>query len=371
MLDIIATRCVKPREVVWDSPTEMSLDIDDGAGLVSYKLLKGAENYIHKQVEFRVATSKDVFKKSPEIWAQLRDVLLRNAEDRNVESQRFSLDNEHLVFLIDGNKSIVDIYDFHNSNMEDEFIQKHQKYIIDITTAENNKKMFTDGSNGLLRLVLWDKNIDVVNVDYAPVLLLDINHQKSSYKVFSGIFIYKLFLFIPYMNCDIDADSLSTFISSYDSKILFEYANERGADLYASYLKFKDSDIEVSVREFSNVLRKVGYKLELDTADRLAPIPNINDDENNQKIQDFYNTFLDITGENALDILQLSDFKKTFRYNKITLLDVLGILSKEYLTYDGAKITADILSSIVYKLFDSKSVDKIQVESIKREKNLY
>lgn len=370
MLDILATRCVKPIKVTWDSPNVMSLDIDDGNGLVSYTLLKGAENYIHKQVNFKVATSKDVFKKSPEIWAQLKDRLLAEAGENGINSLNFALDNEYLVFVITGN-SIVDIYDFRNAENEHEFLEHHQKYIIDVTTAENNKKMFTDGSNGLLRLVLWDKDTDIVSAEYTTVLLLDINYQKSQYKVFSGIFMYKDFIFVPYMNCDIEEDSLCSFISDYDSEILFQYANERAEELYDNYMKFQDNNVEVSVRELSNLLRKVGYKLELDNVDKLAPISNINDEENNKRIQDFYNTFSEVTGENALDILQLSDFKKTFRYNKITLIDVLGILSKEYLTYDGAKITADILSSIVYKLFDNKSVDKVQVESIKHDKNLY
>ena len=63
----------------------------------------------------------------------------------------------------------------------------------------------------------------------------------------------------------------------------------------------------------------------------------------------------------------MSDLKKTFRYNKLTLLDMLTLLSKEYLNYSSAKITADILSNIVFKLSHSVSVDKYQSDDVKRE----
>ena len=55
-----------------------------------------------------------------------------------------------------------------------------------------------------------------------------------------------------------------------------------------------------------------------------------------------------------------------FRYNELTLLDLLSILSKEYLNYEGSKITADILNSIVFNLLDKQN-DKKQIESIKNE----
>ena len=125
--------------------------------------------------------------------------------------------------------------------------------------------------------------------------------------------------------------------------------------------------MEISVRELTSLFKKVGYKIELDSEDAIQPIANITDDESNQLIQNFYNTFRFTTGETALEILQLSEFRKTFRYNKITLLDALSIMSKEYLTYTGSKITAELLGDIVYKLYDAKSVDKIQVETIKHE----
>lgn len=365
---MLASKCVKPKRVVWESPTQMSLDLDDGNGLMTYKLLKGAEQFIHKKLKLRTATSKDVYKKSPDLWNDLRDDLLGQlSSDMSENAITFSLTAEGLVYIVNNIKEIIDIVELSDAVAAEEFIDKHQQYIIDLTTAENNKKMFTDGRNGLLRLVLWDKSIDVVTAEYTPVILLDLNHQKSEYRVYSGIFMYNSFMFIPYMNCDIDAKSLGEFVKDYNLLMLFQNANTRSEELYASYKMFKTHDVEISVREFSNILRRVGYKLELDTEDKLSPITNINDDENNLKIQTFFNTFQDVTGEKACDILKLSEFKKTFRYNKITLLDVLGILSKEYLTYDGAKITADILASIVYKLYDSTGVDKVQVEDIKKE----
>lgn len=63
----------------------------------------------------------------------------------------------------------------------------------------------------------------------------------------------------------------------------------------------------------------------------------------------------------------MSDLKRTFRYNKMTLLEMLTILSKEYLTYNGSKITADVLSDIVYKLYYNKNVDKVQSDDVKND----
>ena len=53
----------------------------------------------------------------------------------------------------------------------------------------------------------------------------------------------------------------------------------------------------------------------------------------------------------------------------MTLLDVLEILSKEYLTYDGSKITVELLGDIVFKLYDTKNVDRYQVDDVKKEIN--
>ena len=83
-------------------------------------------------------------------------------------------------------------------------------------------------------------------------------------------------------------------------------------------------------------------------------------------MQNFFNTFTFSTGESAHDILALPELKKIFRYNKLTILDVLTILSKEYLTWDGSKINADILGGIVFNLYDKQN-DKKQVELIKLE----
>ena len=148
-----------------------------------------------------------------------------------------------------------------------------------------------------------------------------------------------------------------------------DYSKERAEELYESYLAFNKNPVDVSARELTALLKKVGYKLELDSVDKLHPIENLSDEDNNQKVQDFYNTFRFTTGETALDILQLSDFRKTFRYNKMTLLDVLAILSKEYMEYDGSKITAEILGDIVYKLYTTGSADKSQVAQVEKEIN--
>lgn len=369
MFDNFVTKCTKPAKVEWVAPNKMKLDMGDDDGFKTFELLKGAETYIHKQIDIKLPTSKELYKKAEELWRQLRDKQLDKCMDRPRDIEQFNLEKDTVVYLTNNAGEIVDIADLQTIERLEEFKDKHEQFVIDITTLNTTKKFFQDGKNGLIKFVCYDTNANVEGNDYTPVVIIELNNEKSSYKVYSGILVYKDFTFMPSVSCDLDTDSLYDFINRFNMKELVEYSTERAPELYESYLKFKENPYEISARELTALLKKVGYKFEFDSLDKIEPIENLIDEENNKKIQDFYNTFTFTTSETAYDILKLSDFRKTFRYNKITLLETLGILSKEYLTYEGSKITAEILGDIVYKLYDTNSIDKAQVKLIETENN--
>jgi hypothetical protein len=193
--------------------------------------------------------------------------------------------------------------------------------------------------------------------------MLEFNAKKSNYKVYRGVFMYKSFTFIPAFTPDIEKDSLAELIKVFDIIEQLENADDRKEDLIDYYEKFSDVPVEVSVRELLHYFKRVGYIPNIDERDLVADIENVSDEVNVIKLQEFFNTFT--TGETARDILGLSEFKKTFRYNKLTMLDVLEILSKEYLTETGSKITATVLGDLIYVVLDTKKTDRFQVDNLK------
>lgn len=367
MFDLMVTKCVTPKTARWETPTMMTLDLGDDNGEQVYTLLKGAEEFLHTQIDVKPTTSKELYKKAPEIWKQFRDLQLEQARDKAIESSSFYLDKSTLAYLVNDQKEIVDMIMFRNEEELEEFKIQNQNYVLEITTVNNTKKFFTDGKGGLIKLVCYDKKYDVADEEYTPVVILELNNKKSKYEVYSGILVFKEFTFIPSISYDLQDKSLASFIQNFDMDNYLKYASDRAVELYNSYKLFQENPVEISVRELTGICGKVGYKLELDDETRLHPIEALSDEENNRRIQDFYNTFKDVSGETTYEILQLSDLRKTFRYNKLTLLEVLGILSKEYLTYDGSKITAEILGDIVYKLLYNKNMDRSQVEDVKKD----
>ena len=369
MFDMMITKCAQPKSVSWDSPTTMTLDLGDDIGPQSYVLLKGAEEFLCKHIDVKPATSRELYKKSSTTWEEFRNIQLEKAEDKTSDGSKFTLDKDTIVYLINDSKEIVDIVDLKTPEGLAEFLNQHQKYLLDITTITNTKKFFADGKNGLVKLICYDKNVDIVDEDYTPILILECNNRKSIYKVYSGILIYKNFTFVPSISCDMEEVRLSDFIKSLDMEGSLKYATDRAEEIYKAYLAFKEHPVEISLREMTNLCKKIGYKLELEDSNTLHPIENLSNEESNKKVQEFYNTFWKVTGESTYEVLQLSELKKTFRYNKMTLLDVLEILSKEYLTYDGSKITVELLGDIVFKLYDTKNVDRYQVDDVKKEIN--
>lgn len=376
MFDTLVTKCVTPKTVTWDAPTLMTLDFGDENGAQTYTLQKGALEYLHNKIEVKVATSKELYKKSKEMWKQLRDVQLEEAKDKMVEANVFYLEKPTLLYLITDSRDIIDIIDFGSKEDYEDFKLKHQNFNLDITTMNKTRKILTEGKGGMAKFICYDKNTDITAVDYTPIVILETNNSKSKYQAYNGILMCDVigddeestvYTIMPALSANLDEKYLSTMIEYFNMEKALEFATEKAEDLYNAYIEFKKDPIEISAREMTSLCKSLGYKLELDDGNTLHPLENMSDDKNNIKIQQFYNTFKDVTGESTYEILQMSDLKRTFRYNKMTLLEMLTILSKEYLTYNGSKITAEVLSDIVYKLYYNKNVDKVQSDDVKND----
>ncbi len=360
------TTLLLPKEVIWKAPNRIQLNMGN-ENIATYDILKGALEYLHKQIDIKLPTSKELYKKAEDLWTQLKDRQLEKCLDEPREEARFALEKPTVVYLALSNADIVDVQDLKYDSVLEEFKDKHQQFVIDFTTDNCARKWYQDGKNGLIKYIFYDKNTDFENDEYIPILLVEMNHQKSLYKVYTGILVYKTFTLLPSLSCDLANDRLTDFIVNFDMEDMLEHSKEKAEELYEAYKKFSANPIEISVRELTTLMKKVGYDIKIDTDEKIYPIEKFSDEVNNQRVQDFYNKFKFVTGENVLDLLKLSDFRKTFRYNQLTILEVLQMLSKEYLTYDGAKITAETLGDIVYKLYDNNNTDKAQVMTIEKE----
>lgn len=369
------TRCVTPESVIWDTPTMITMDLGDGEGVVTYKLLKGALEYLHNKIEVKLSTSKDLYKKSPEMWKQLRDEQLEKAKDKVVTANVFYLEKPTLIYLVTDSKEVVDIIDFPSSEEYEDFKLKHQMFNLDISEMKLTKKIFIESKGGKAKFICYNKDIDILSAEYVPVVIIEYDIYKSKYLVYNGILMCKMLLdesktlytIMPALSANLDEKYLSEFIEYFNMSNAISFAEEQSKDLYKAFTEFVESPIEISAREMTSLCKMLGYKLELDDGNTLHPFENMSDDRSSLKIQQFFNTFKDVTGESTYEILQMSDLKRTFRYNKLTLIEVLSILSSEYMTYEGSKITVELLSNIVYKLYYNKNVDKVQSEDVKND----
>ena len=374
MLNEFLTNVTKPKRVEWSAPDKVYLDLGDGE-LKPFTLMKGAEEYLHKQIDIKVATSKEVFKKAENIWGELRDIQLQKCKNNPNVNEQFDLEAPSVMYLTTvvsddrQHGDIVDIIDLKKNSVE-EFEDVVESFKILITTMAKTRMFFQDSKGGLQKFVLYDKDASIETNEYTPIIMLELNHEKSIYRVYSGIIIYSKFIFIPTISCDLEEKKYYDFLRRFNVDEMLSYTKERGEELYKSYLEFEKNPVEISARELTALLKKIGYKLEIDDLDKLHPIENLDDEENNKMVQDFYNTFQFTTGETAFDIIKMSDFRKTFRYNKVRMLDVLGMLSKEYMKYEGSKITADVLGDIVYKLYSRSSADVEQVKQVENENKI-
>ena len=52
MFDSVITKCVSPKSVSWTAPDRMLLDVGEDKPIFC-ELLKGAQNYIHKQIDVK------------------------------------------------------------------------------------------------------------------------------------------------------------------------------------------------------------------------------------------------------------------------------------------------------------------------------
>ena len=107
--------------------------------------------------------------------------------------------------------------------------------------------------------------------------------EKSQYKVFTGILIYKSFTFVPSISSYLETDKLSDFIKYIDIEEALNYATENANNLFEAYKTFESNPVEVSARELISILKKVGYKLQLKTDDQLDVIESISDETSNEK----------------------------------------------------------------------------------------
>lgn len=357
MFDTVITKCVQPKSVNWITPERLELDIGEEQ-LTNSELLKGAINYLYSKIDLKFNTSKEVFKKSQGIWTQLKNLQVDKAKD--VPGSEFYLTKDTVVYLLNDINSVVDMEDLNTEENVEQFKDLHKKFTLELTTTNKTKKFFTDGKGGLIKFVCYNKNYDVTQQKYTPVVLLELNTTKSTYMVYNGILIYDTFTFIPNSLALINNNSLINFIQNFNMDKYLEYADEDAERLYDMYNSFVP--VEISARELTSLVKKAGYKLEIDPlSGSLLPINNINDEANGEKVASFYNTFRQ---ESALDILSLNEFKKTFKYNKLTLEDLLQIFSKEYLQYDGSKITAELLGDLVFRLIHLSNTDKKQTDTI-------
>lgn len=366
MFDKMIGQSIKPKNIVWNTPNFIQYELNNVDGKQLGELQKGAETFLYKSIGLKPGTSKDVYKHSEQIWRQLIDKLLDDAKDNPDNRYSFSLDKDSLVYIVDDLNNVIDIVDMYSESAVKSFNELLEQFKLQITTPNVTKKFYTEGKGDMIKLVCYDANSNLIDEDYTPVVIIEFNNTKSKYIVYTGILIYSEFIFIPEINSVMELDKYSDLVKSLDISTILQKSKENSSKLYDGYKQFESSECEISARELISLLKKVGYKLELKTDDQLDSIQQLGDEENNTKIQNFFNTFVFKTGETAYDILYMSELKKIFRYNKLTWFDVLKILSKEYLTYDGSKITCDILSSIVFTLLD-KQTDRTQTKLLESE----
>lgn len=356
----VLTSCMScPKNIKWIGPDKMLID-EDGDERV-YKLLKGAIDELHNQIDYKVSASVELNKKAIELWNELINIKLDSV------SLNFELDKDTVIyFKREGAvNEIIDIMDTHTKDLYDEIISRHDKFVVDITTSKVANKIFTIDDSDIWKFIFYDKSINnVEEYEFVPIVLLELNFKKSIYVAYCGIYIPKTQTIFLRLGDLLSRARYGDMVYSFDLEKCLDIAKECADDLYENYKSVKAKPEEISVRELVGILKTVGYKLEIDDVGDLLPIKKIYDDDNNQKIMDYFNTFKFTTGESAWDIYKLTSFKQTFKYNKLTMLEVLEILSKEYLLKGGEKITGELLMNLSYRLFDKANLDIVQVKSL-------
>lgn len=366
MFDSILVQTIKDKtDLNWVKPQYITFKTNEG--IVEYEILKGAEAFLYDKLDLKPATSREVYKKSTGIWNELKQLQLKRLSDLDENDKNyFKIDSDTVVYLTDNRHNIIDVYDAKTTDGVMEFEAQLERFTLDITTIEKTRKFYIDGNNGLTKLVCYDKNDDIANMTYTPVAIIEFNLKKSIYRAYSGILIFSKFTFIPQSVYSLECKSYVDLVKQLNIMDIINKSREMSEQLYDYYKSIEDDSIEISARELVQLLKNAGYKFELKNDDELDEIKDLNDTENNEKVQKFFNTFRFITNENAQEIIMLSDLDKMFRYNKLTILEVIQLLSKEYLQCEGGKITASMISDVIYNTF-RKKVDKNKVDKIKSQ----
>ena len=361
MFNSILPNIIDNHSVIWNTPKFMTMK--KGNEEIVYELQKGAKNYLYKQLDIAESTSKQVDKKSNRLWLDLINTCLEKTKEKEPQ---FYLEKPTLLYLGTEQGNLIDIIDTLTEDSFKAFQEKYETFKIDLTTMTKTKKYYVEGKGDIVKLIFYSASLDVVKEPFVPSFVIEFDTTKSKYSVFTGIFIYDLFIFIPNISAYNTFNSYAELVISLDLDNVLNYATEQAEELYKDFQEFKDNPLEISVRELIQILHKVDYKLQLKDDNDLGEIENLQDVESNEQIQNFFNTFKFTTGETAVDIVNLNELRKIFRYNKLTILDVLIILAREYSKYEGSKITADFLSEIVYTLYDKK-IDKNQIDMLRKD----
>ncbi len=359
MFDLLSAKSLDKESVELIRPNEIIIaEKDDEKGRI-YTIEKGANKYLYKQLGVTASLSKELFKINKDFWKNVIDYQL---EDKDGKRAPFKFEDDNVRYLVDNNYSLIDMT-IMSDDYFDDFKSKLDMFMMEVNSLEHTRKFYVEGNGGLVKLVLYRADANIAEDTYTPVVILEVNNKKAEYSIYTGILIYKSFTFIPSMNPVATYQSYIDFVWGLNILGTLELSENSAEELYNSYLDFKSGHIEISARELIRILNKVGYKLELKEDMSLDDIDKLQDEESNMTIKNFFNSFKMSTGETAEDILNLSEVKKIFRYNNLTIVDLLEILSKEYLKDDGAKITAQILSDLVFGLY-TKKIDNIDAKSI-------
>lgn len=362
MFNSIIPNIVKADEIIFKDPKYIIMRFSDSEDRI-VSLEKGASNYLYNKFKLKESTSKEVYKKSIELWERLLCVCENESTD---SKDNFYLNKDTNIFMVTDSNELIDVFDAGSEELYDNFESRYEEFKLDISEMTKTRKMYREGSNGLIKLLFYRADYPITEAEYTPVIILEANPIKSTYKIYTGIYLFSKSIIIPNLSVTPVLKFYHDLVNSFDIDSVLEYAESVAENLYDEYKDFVKNQVEISARELLSILKKVGYKLQLNNDNDLGDISNLEEIESNEQIRNFFNTFKFITGETAVDILNLSELRKIFRYNKLTFMDVLEILSKEYLNQDNSAVTIETLIDLICILHD-KDEDKKQAENLKKE----
>ena len=109
MFEKMIAKVVQPKSISWNTPKFIEYETTDSEGKQLAEIKKGADVFLHKQIDLKPATSKEVYKKSESIWKQLLQHQLDKCLDNPDNRYGFSLDKETVVYLIDDYNNLIDV----------------------------------------------------------------------------------------------------------------------------------------------------------------------------------------------------------------------------------------------------------------------